>query len=69
MSDEQAREVYAHAGLGASVTLGSRVTIDGLSGVAVDLDTDGALLVDHGSGPRRVVAGELGEEVGGAAGD
>ncbi len=52
-----------------SATLGSRVTIDGLSGVAVDLDTDGALLVDDGSGARRVVAGELGEEVGGAAGD
>ena len=27
MSDEQAREVYAHAGLGASVTLGSRPAV------------------------------------------
>jgi BirA family biotin operon repressor/biotin-[acetyl-CoA-carboxylase] ligase len=50
-------------------TLGSRVSIDGVSALAVDLDADGALLVADGSGVRRVVAGEVtSEEVGRAAG-
>ena len=49
------------------VTLGSRVSIDGVSALAVDLDADGALLVDDGTGVRRVVAGEVSEETGRAA--
>jgi BirA family transcriptional regulator, biotin operon repressor / biotin---[acetyl-CoA-carboxylase] ligase len=40
-------------------TLGRTVSVDGISGVAVDLDEDGALLVDDGEQRRRVVAGEV----------
>ena len=44
-------------------TLGRPVSVDGVAGVAVDLDDDGALLVadDHGV-RRRVVAGDVVEE-------
>lgn len=40
-------------------TIGRRVEIGGTRGVAVDLDADGALVVDTDGGLRRVVAGEL----------
>ena len=52
-----------------SDTLGRRVTVDAVSGVATDLDTDGALLIDVGDGTARVIAGEisLGEEKADAA--
>jgi BirA family transcriptional regulator, biotin operon repressor / biotin---[acetyl-CoA-carboxylase] ligase len=43
-------------------TIGRRVSIDGVSGVAVDLDVDGALVLEDGSRRHRVVAGEVGEE-------
>jgi biotin-(acetyl-CoA carboxylase) ligase len=46
-------------------TLGRRVTADGVAGVAVGLDADGALLVDDGAGIRRVVSGEIAIESGG----
>lgn len=40
-------------------TLGRRVSVDGVTGQAVDLDADGALLVREAGGLRRVVAGEV----------
>jgi BirA family transcriptional regulator, biotin operon repressor / biotin---[acetyl-CoA-carboxylase] ligase len=41
-------------------TLGRAVTVDGVSGIAVDVDADGALVVADGDGRRRrVVAGEV----------
>jgi BirA family biotin operon repressor/biotin-[acetyl-CoA-carboxylase] ligase len=40
-------------------TIGRRVTVDGLSGLAVGLDADGALLLEDAGAVRRVVAGEL----------
>jgi BirA family transcriptional regulator, biotin operon repressor / biotin---[acetyl-CoA-carboxylase] ligase len=41
-------------------TLGRTVTVDGVSGVAVDIDVDGALLVNDTEGRRhRVVAGDV----------
>ena len=43
-------------------TIGRRVSIDGVSGVAVDLDPDGALVLEDGGRRYRVVAGEVGEE-------
>jgi BirA family biotin operon repressor/biotin-[acetyl-CoA-carboxylase] ligase len=43
-----------------SATLGGTVSIDGVSGVAVDVDHDGALIVAEGGQRRRVVAGEIG---------
>lgn len=48
-------------------TLGRDVTVEGLAGVAVDLDADGALLVRVADGLRRVVAGEVSAEDGRAA--
>jgi BirA family biotin operon repressor/biotin-[acetyl-CoA-carboxylase] ligase len=45
--------------LALSDTIGRRVAIDGVTGTAVDLALDGALLVDDGRGVRRVVAGEV----------
>jgi BirA family biotin operon repressor/biotin-[acetyl-CoA-carboxylase] ligase len=44
-----------------SDTLGRTVTVDGVSGRAVDIDTDGALVVHDARGRRhRVVAGDVG---------
>jgi len=40
-------------------TLGRTVSVDGVSGVAVDIDDDGALVVADGERRRRVVAGEV----------
>ena len=44
-----------------SVTLGTAVRVAGVTGRAVDLDEDGALVVDEGPRRHRVVAGELAE--------
>jgi BirA family biotin operon repressor/biotin-[acetyl-CoA-carboxylase] ligase len=43
-----------------SDTLGRTVTVDGVPGRAVDIDADGALVVNDGEGRRhRVVAGDV----------
>ena len=42
-----------------SDTLGRRVTVDAVTGVAQDLDHDGALLIDVGGTVQRVIAGEI----------
>jgi BirA family transcriptional regulator, biotin operon repressor / biotin---[acetyl-CoA-carboxylase] ligase len=42
-------------------TLGRTVTVDGARGVAVDIDTDGALMIADGARRHRVVAGEVAE--------
>ena len=42
-----------------SDTIGRQVTVDGISGIATDLDADGALLIDTRDGIRRVIAGEI----------
>ena len=42
-----------------SDTLGRLVTVDGITGVAQDLDHDGALLIDVGGTVQRVIAGEI----------
>jgi BirA family biotin operon repressor/biotin-[acetyl-CoA-carboxylase] ligase len=47
-----------------SDTVGRRVSVDGVSGTAVDLDADGALLVDVGGTVTRVIAGEIAEDEG-----
>jgi len=49
------------AWLALSDTLGRLVTVDGVGGTTVDIDDDGALLVDDGSNVHRVLAAELGE--------
>jgi BirA family biotin operon repressor/biotin-[acetyl-CoA-carboxylase] ligase len=49
-----------------SATLGGAVRADGVTGRAVDLDADGALVIDDGGQRHRVVAGELIEEAAGA---
>jgi BirA family biotin operon repressor/biotin-[acetyl-CoA-carboxylase] ligase len=41
-------------------TIGRRVEVDGVAGVAVDLASDGALVIADGRVRRRVVAGEIG---------
>jgi BirA family biotin operon repressor/biotin-[acetyl-CoA-carboxylase] ligase len=43
-------------------TIGRRVSIDGVSGVAVDLDPDGALVLEGAGRRHRVMAGEVLEE-------
>jgi BirA family biotin operon repressor/biotin-[acetyl-CoA-carboxylase] ligase len=53
--------------LALSETIGRRVRVEGVSGVAVGLDVDGALLVDDGRGARRIVAGEIASEATDAA--
>jgi BirA family biotin operon repressor/biotin-[acetyl-CoA-carboxylase] ligase len=40
-------------------TIGRRVSVDGVSGIAVDLDADGALVLEDGDRRHRVLAGEL----------
>ena len=40
-------------------TLGAAVVIDGLAGTALDLDADGALLVDDGTTVHRIIAGAI----------
>jgi len=45
-----------------SATLGTVVRVGGVRGRAVDLDADGALVIDDGERRHRVVAGELVEE-------
>ena len=42
-------------------TLGRRVSVDGVTGTAVDVDDDGALLIDNGRGRSRVTAGVVSE--------
>jgi BirA family biotin operon repressor/biotin-[acetyl-CoA-carboxylase] ligase len=42
-----------------SDTLGRRVTVDAVTGVAADLDVDGALLIDVGGSVKRVLAGAV----------
>ena len=42
-----------------SDTLGRRVTVDAVTGVAADIDADGALLIDVGGSVTRVVAGAV----------
>jgi BirA family biotin operon repressor/biotin-[acetyl-CoA-carboxylase] ligase len=44
---------------GLADTLGRRVSIDGVVGVAADVDEDGALIVVDGSTAHRVLAGEV----------
>lgn len=47
-------------------TLGRSVSVDAVDGTAVDLDADGALLVECAGVIRRIVAGEIGEGTRGA---
>ena len=42
-----------------SDTLGRRVTVDAITGVAADIDADGALLIDVGGSVTRVLAGAV----------
>lgn len=44
--------------LALSDTIGRQISIEGLTGVARDLDDDGALILETADGRRRVVAGE-----------
>jgi biotin-(acetyl-CoA carboxylase) ligase len=39
--------------------LGTEVTADGVTGIARDVDADGALWLDTPAGPRRVLSGGL----------
>jgi BirA family biotin operon repressor/biotin-[acetyl-CoA-carboxylase] ligase len=39
-----------------SATLGRRIVVDGVAGVAIDLDDDGALLIEGGDGQRHLVS-------------
>jgi len=43
-------------------TLGRTVTVDGVRGVAMDVDADGALVIVDGGHRQRVLAGDVGEE-------
>jgi BirA family transcriptional regulator, biotin operon repressor / biotin---[acetyl-CoA-carboxylase] ligase len=45
-------------------TLGRAIAVDGIGGVAIDLDEDGALLVADGDRRRRVLAGDVAEATG-----
>jgi BirA family biotin operon repressor/biotin-[acetyl-CoA-carboxylase] ligase len=45
--------------LALSDTVGRRVSVDGQTGQAVDLDAEGALILETAGGRRRVVAGEV----------
>jgi BirA family transcriptional regulator, biotin operon repressor / biotin---[acetyl-CoA-carboxylase] ligase len=44
-----------------ATTPGRRVTVDGITGTALGLDDDGALLVDHAGTTVRVLAGDVAE--------
>jgi BirA family biotin operon repressor/biotin-[acetyl-CoA-carboxylase] ligase len=46
--------------LAVADTIGRRVSVDGVTGVAVDLDVDGALVLQDGERRHRIVAGEVG---------
>jgi BirA family biotin operon repressor/biotin-[acetyl-CoA-carboxylase] ligase len=50
-------------------TIGRRVEVDGVSGVAVDLDLDGALVLEEAGVRHRVVAGEVATVDAAPAGD
>ena len=50
--------------LSLSDTVGDAVSVDGVSGVARDLDAEGALLVDDGRTVHRMMAGVLGHAAG-----
>lgn len=50
--------------LALAETIGRTVTVDGVTGVAEDLDGDGALLIRDGAALRRVVAGEVADAPG-----
>ncbi len=50
-------------------TIGQTVTVDAVTGVAVDLASDGALLVEENGRVRRIVAGELAAPGGAQAGE
>jgi BirA family biotin operon repressor/biotin-[acetyl-CoA-carboxylase] ligase len=45
--------------LAVADTIGRRVSVDGVTGIAVDLDVDGALVLADGERRHRVVAGEV----------
>jgi BirA family biotin operon repressor/biotin-[acetyl-CoA-carboxylase] ligase len=45
--------------LALSETIGRRISVDGRAGLAVDVDLEGALLLQDGSGLRRVLAGPI----------
>jgi BirA family biotin operon repressor/biotin-[acetyl-CoA-carboxylase] ligase len=47
--------------LALSDTIGRQISIEGQTGLARDLDDDGALILETSDGPRRVVAGEVRE--------
>ena len=57
--EEKGFEPVREGWRGLSDTLGRRVTVDDVSGIAVDLDVDGALLVDVGGSVKRVLAGAV----------
>jgi BirA family transcriptional regulator, biotin operon repressor / biotin---[acetyl-CoA-carboxylase] ligase len=48
--------------LALSESIGRRVRVEAVTGLAVGLDIDGALLVDDGRGVQRIVAGEIASE-------
>jgi BirA family transcriptional regulator, biotin operon repressor / biotin---[acetyl-CoA-carboxylase] ligase len=52
-------DVVRRRWLALSDTIGRAVTVDGASGVALDLDAEGALVLDTGGVRRRVLAGAL----------
>jgi BirA family biotin operon repressor/biotin-[acetyl-CoA-carboxylase] ligase len=56
------------AWIARSATLGAIVAVGGVRGRAVDLAADGALVIDDGQTRHRVIAGDLVEEPGRAAG-
>jgi BirA family biotin operon repressor/biotin-[acetyl-CoA-carboxylase] ligase len=62
--EEQGFEPVREAWRRLSDTLGRRVAVDDVSGIAVDLDVDGALLVDVGGSVKRVLAGAIGSSDG-----
>ncbi len=49
-------------------TIGRKVAVDGVTGIALDLAMDGALLIDVGSSVRAVIAGDVREHTDSAVG-